>query len=200
MTALWLAASDFPITHISGATHESPCSDANPGTITLSRMFTRLFDETSEGPPGPSPFLVRMVLVNSVAAVACVVCAMVYFGVAFAAGDGPGPVPFSVDVILWSIVIAVAALGIVLGMWGQVLPLAGGLSSTPAVRVDYDPPRGSRRFFPRPEIGSSGTSAVSLLVQARHGDISDGYVFEVRQSSVKRRPGVVDKKTAFAGK
>ena len=85
-------------------------------------MFTRLFDEASERPPAIPHFLVRMVLVNSVTAVACVVCTMVYFGVGFAAGDGPGPVPFSVDVFLWSIVIAVAALGIVLGMRAKFFP------------------------------------------------------------------------------
>jgi hypothetical protein len=85
-------------------------------------VLTRLFDETSERPPNRLQFSVRMVLVNLVAAVACVVCAMVYFGVGFAAGDGPGPVPFSVEMFLWSIVAAVAALGILLGASEKLFP------------------------------------------------------------------------------
>jgi len=87
-----------------------------------------------------------MVLVNLAAAVACVVCAMVYFGVDFAAGERPGPVPLSVDVFLWSIVIAVAALGIVLGMRAASFPglaalliplLSGAIMALPGVRDGF---------------------------------------------------------------
>lgn len=126
-------------------------------------MFTHLFDETSERPPAPSQFLVRMVLVNSVAAVACVVCAMVYFGVGFAAGDGPGPVPFSVDVFLWSIVIAVAALGIVLGMRAKFFPWLAAFLIPLLSGVIMTLPGGGRDGF---SIGlrlGSATSAVLLV-------------------------------------
>jgi len=85
-------------------------------------MLTRLFDETSEQPHDRLHFPVRMILVNAAAAVACVVCALAYFGEAFAAEEFPGPLPFYVAVFLWSMVISVATLGIVLGARARFFP------------------------------------------------------------------------------
>jgi|SRR5579859_7682521 len=85
-------------------------------------MLTRLFDETSERPHDRLHFPVRIVLVNTTAALACVACALAYFLEAFAAGESAGPVPFYVEVFLWSMVIAVATVGIVLGARARFFP------------------------------------------------------------------------------
>jgi len=69
-----------------------------------------------------------MVLVNTAASVACLVCSLAYFSVAFAVGDGPEqPMPLSVQVSLWSIVAVVATLGIAMGVWARSFPWLAAL-------------------------------------------------------------------------
>jgi hypothetical protein len=72
----------------------------------------RLFGETSPEQVSSPRSRVRMIAINSAAAAACTVSALLWFGIAFAAEESRREDQLAVKMLLWSIPLIIALLGV----------------------------------------------------------------------------------------